>query len=137
MGRTPVILDDDVIEAIDNVVGRGGRSGFLEEAAAEKLGRLELEQAISEGQTISRRSALHAGRPRPRSANEPGPNAVPRLGPDRGSPGSEGCDRHPRPGPEAPAESGPPARGLDLEQLRSDGTNVLTATVRWLRSMGA
>jgi hypothetical protein len=49
MARTHVILDDEVIEAIDKVVGQRGRSRFLEEAAREKLDRLELEQAIREG----------------------------------------------------------------------------------------
>lgn len=46
MARTHVILDDEVMEAIDKVVGERGRSRFLEEAAREKLERLELEKAI-------------------------------------------------------------------------------------------
>ncbi len=49
MARTHVILDDEVLEAIDDKVGQGGRSRFLEEAAREKLERIELEQAIREG----------------------------------------------------------------------------------------
>ena len=49
MARTHVILDDRVIEAIDKRVGHRGRSRFLEEAAQEKLERLELEEAIREG----------------------------------------------------------------------------------------
>ncbi len=49
MARTPVILSDEVIAAIDERVGERGRSRFLEEAAREKLERLELEAAISEG----------------------------------------------------------------------------------------
>jgi hypothetical protein len=49
MARTHVILGDDVIEAIDKVVGQRGRSRFLEEAAREKLDRLELEQVIRDG----------------------------------------------------------------------------------------
>lgn len=52
MARTHVILDDDVIEAIDKVVGQRGRSRFLEEAAREKLERLELEEAMREGAGI-------------------------------------------------------------------------------------
>ena len=46
MARTHVILDDDVIEAIDQLVGQRGRSRFLEEAARERLQRLELEKAL-------------------------------------------------------------------------------------------
>lgn len=47
MARTHVILDDDVIEAIDELVGQRGRSRFLEEAARERLQRLELEHALA------------------------------------------------------------------------------------------
>jgi hypothetical protein len=46
VARTHVILDDDVMEAIDKIVGERGRSRFLQEAAREKLERLELEKAI-------------------------------------------------------------------------------------------
>ena len=46
MARTHVILDDDVVDASDKVVGHRGRSRFLEEAAKEKLARLELAEAI-------------------------------------------------------------------------------------------
>lgn len=49
MARTHVILDDDVMEAIDKRVGQRGRSRFLEDAAREKLERLELEEAIRKG----------------------------------------------------------------------------------------
>ncbi len=49
MARTHVILDDEVMEAIDKVVGQRGRSRFLEEAAREKLDRMELEQVIRDG----------------------------------------------------------------------------------------
>ncbi len=49
MARTHVILDDEVMEAIDKVVGQRGRSRFLEEAAREKLERMELEQVIRNG----------------------------------------------------------------------------------------
>lgn len=44
-----MILEDDVVEAIDKVVGQRGRSRFLEEAAKEKLDRIELEQVIRDG----------------------------------------------------------------------------------------
>ncbi len=49
MARTHVILDDDVLKAIDEKVGQRGRSRFLEEAAKEKLERLELEAGIRDG----------------------------------------------------------------------------------------
>ena len=47
MARTHVMLDDDVMEAIDQLVGHRGRSRFLEEAAREKLERLNLEKALA------------------------------------------------------------------------------------------
>ncbi|MBA3372341.1 MAG: ribbon-helix-helix domain-containing protein [Actinomycetota bacterium] len=46
MGRTHVVLDDGLLEAIDSVAGERGRSRFLEQAAREKLARLELEAAV-------------------------------------------------------------------------------------------
>ena len=49
MARTHVILDDEVLEAIDDKVGQRGRSRFLEEAAREKLERIALEDAIRTG----------------------------------------------------------------------------------------
>lgn len=49
MARTHVILSDEVVAAIDERVGERGRSRFLEEAAREKLERVELEAAITEG----------------------------------------------------------------------------------------
>ena len=52
MARTHVILSDDVIAAIDERVGERGRSRFIEEAAREKLERLELEAAIRQGSGI-------------------------------------------------------------------------------------
>lgn len=47
MARTHVILDDEVIDAIDKLVGPRGRSRFLEEAAREKLSRVELDEALA------------------------------------------------------------------------------------------
>ena len=47
MARTHVILSDEVVEAIDQLVGQRGRSRFLEEAAREKLERLELEHVLA------------------------------------------------------------------------------------------
>lgn len=52
MARTHVILDDEVLRAIDDKVGQRGRSRFLEEAAREKLERIELEAAIRNGAGI-------------------------------------------------------------------------------------
>ena len=48
MGRTHVVLSDDLIEAIDGAVGERGRSRFLEQAAREKLARLALEASLRE-----------------------------------------------------------------------------------------
>lgn len=42
MARTHVVMDDKVLEQIDEIAGRRGRSRFLEEAAKEKLARLRL-----------------------------------------------------------------------------------------------
>ena len=47
MARTHVILGDEVVEAIDRIVGQRGRSHFLEEAAREKLDRLQMEHALA------------------------------------------------------------------------------------------
>ena len=44
--RTHVIVSDEVVGAIDARVGQRARSRFLEEAAREKLARLDLEDAI-------------------------------------------------------------------------------------------
>jgi hypothetical protein len=52
MGRTHVVLDDDVIEAIDQVAGERGRSRFLEDAAREKLARLDLDRALRDSAGI-------------------------------------------------------------------------------------
>jgi len=46
VARTHVVMSDEVLKAIDEVVGKRGRSRFLEEAAAEKLERLALTEAI-------------------------------------------------------------------------------------------
>jgi metal-responsive CopG/Arc/MetJ family transcriptional regulator len=48
VARTHVVLDDEVLDAIDGVAGERGRSRFLEEAAREKLARLELERTLHE-----------------------------------------------------------------------------------------
>ena len=46
MARTHVVLSEDVIQAIDTLVGQRGRSRFLENAAREKLQRLALEESL-------------------------------------------------------------------------------------------
>jgi hypothetical protein len=47
MTRTHVVLDDEVLHAIDRLVGQRGRSRFLQEAAREKLERVRLEVALA------------------------------------------------------------------------------------------
>jgi hypothetical protein len=47
MGRTRIDIPDELLEAIDSVVGPRGRSRFLEAAAREKLDRLAAEEAES------------------------------------------------------------------------------------------
>lgn len=54
MARTHVVMADELLEAIDEVVGERGRSRFLEEAAREKLARLELERALEDSAGIAR-----------------------------------------------------------------------------------
>jgi len=46
LSRTHVVVADEVMEAIDSVVGQRGRSRFLEEAAREKLARMALEESL-------------------------------------------------------------------------------------------
>lgn len=46
MARTHVVMSDALLRAIDRKVGQRSRSRFLEEAAREKLARLELEDAL-------------------------------------------------------------------------------------------
>lgn len=43
MARIHVVMSDEVLAEIDRAIGARGRSRFLEEAAREKLARLELE----------------------------------------------------------------------------------------------
>ena len=46
MARTHVVMSEDVLEAIDRLVGERGRSRFIEQAAREKLDRFALEDAL-------------------------------------------------------------------------------------------
>ena len=76
MARTHVVIADEVVDAMDRLVGARGRSRFLEEAAREKLARLELEAALEEtANTVS--SARH---PEWRSRRRPWPGCARRDG---------------------------------------------------------
>ena len=56
MARTHVVMSDVVLKAIDRKVGQRSRSRFLEEAAREKLDRLELEDALKATKGIAKGS---------------------------------------------------------------------------------
>ena len=64
MARTHVIMSDEVLNAIDEVVGKRGRSRFLEQAAAEKLERLALAESLEATAGIARGSAYRHWRDR-------------------------------------------------------------------------
>lgn len=68
MARTHVVMSDEVLAAIDEVVGKRGRSRFLEEAAAEKLERLALTDAVGATAGIARGSAYSHWRDRDTAA---------------------------------------------------------------------
>lgn len=57
MARTHVVMPDELLGAIDRVVGKRGRSRFIGEAAAEKLERLALADAITQTAGIARGAA--------------------------------------------------------------------------------
>jgi len=61
-------MSDEVLKAIDEVVGKRGRSRFLEEAAAEKLERLALTEAIEGTTGIARGSSYSHWRARDAAA---------------------------------------------------------------------
>lgn len=65
MARTHVVMSDDVLEAIDEVVGKRGRSRFLEQAAAEKLERLALAESLEATAGIARGRAYRHWQDRP------------------------------------------------------------------------
>lgn len=46
--RTHVILPDDMVEAVDRLVGKRRRSAFISEAVAERLRREGLLRALEE-----------------------------------------------------------------------------------------
>jgi hypothetical protein len=54
MARTHVVMSDELLEQIDQVVGERGRSRFLEDAAREKLDRLELERLLVATKGVAR-----------------------------------------------------------------------------------
>jgi len=54
VARTHVVMSDEVLEAIDEVAGKRGRSRFLEAAAKASLERVELERAIHDSFGIAR-----------------------------------------------------------------------------------
>ena len=54
MARTHVVMSDELLKAIDLVVGKRARSRFLEEAAAEKLERLALAESLEATAGIAR-----------------------------------------------------------------------------------
>ena len=47
--RTHVVLPDDLVEDVDNLVGKRNRSRFIAEVVAERLRRERLIRAIREG----------------------------------------------------------------------------------------
>jgi hypothetical protein len=50
-------MSDEVLKAIDEVVGKRGRSRFLEQAAAEKLARLALAESLEATAGVARGKA--------------------------------------------------------------------------------
>ena len=50
--RTHLILPDDLIEAVDRLVGKRRRSAFVTEALRERLRREQLLQALEESSGI-------------------------------------------------------------------------------------
>ena len=68
MARTHVVMSDELLAAIDEVVGKRGRSRFLEQAAAEKLERHALEEALGATAGIARGNAYSHWRDREQAA---------------------------------------------------------------------
>lgn len=61
-------MSDEVLAAIDKVAGKRGRSRFIEEAAAEKLERLELARTIESTSGIAGGKRYSHWRDRPAAA---------------------------------------------------------------------
>ncbi len=64
MARTHVVMSDEVLAAVDEVVGKRGRSRFLEAAAREKLDRLALVESLEATAGIAGGSAYRHWRDR-------------------------------------------------------------------------
>jgi metal-responsive CopG/Arc/MetJ family transcriptional regulator len=69
VARTHVVLSEEVLKAVDEVAGKRGRSRFLEEAAREKLERLELDEALEATRGIARGNAYRHWQDRPSAAS--------------------------------------------------------------------
>ena len=50
--RTHIILPDELVEALDRLVGKRRRSAFITEALRERLGREQLLRALNESAGI-------------------------------------------------------------------------------------
>jgi hypothetical protein len=73
MGRTRIVIPDELLEEIDNAVGPRGRSRFLEMAAREKLDRLALEETQSGSEDPTRGAGYRPWRDRRSTAPTRGP----------------------------------------------------------------
>jgi metal-responsive CopG/Arc/MetJ family transcriptional regulator len=69
MARAHVVMSDEVLKAIDEVVGKRARSRFLEEAATEKLERLALAESLDATAGIARGRAYRHWRDRASAAD--------------------------------------------------------------------
>lgn len=69
MARTHVVMSDELLDAIDQRVGERGRSRFLEDAAREKLARIELEEALVSTKGIASGKRYRHWRDRVTAAN--------------------------------------------------------------------
>jgi hypothetical protein len=69
MARTHVVMSDEVLEAIDEVAGKRGRSRFLEEAAVEKLEQLGLFEVLRDSARIAHGRAYSHWRDRDAAAS--------------------------------------------------------------------
>lgn len=64
MARAHVVMSDEILNAIDRLVGHRARSRFLEEAAREKLDRLELAAVLAETAGVAKAAAYPEWRDR-------------------------------------------------------------------------
>jgi len=68
MARTHVVIAGEILDEIDRVAGERGRGRFLEEAAREKLDRIELEKALRATSGIARGAGYRHWRTREATA---------------------------------------------------------------------